>query len=174
MYIAAKSRIFIALTALALFAPTYANAQSSMPLPPAGGSTQWKHDRDRERRHHEGGYHHRDRDDWRKHRRSDRRERDDWGHRGAGKRDWGMRRDKRYGKDFYSGETPAGTYSGGWSAWRDPGNGTYTYGDGVGGDGMRILEVPTRKGPKVLGVAPKSFEGRCDSSGGVCIIRPSN
>ena len=176
MYIAAKSKILICMTALALLAPTYASAQSSVPLPPSGGGAKWKYDRDRH--HHKGGHHGRDRDGhdrdgWGKHRRSDRRDRDDWGRRGADNRDWGVRRDKRYGKDFYSGETPAGTYSGGWSAWRDPGNGTYTYGDGVGGDGMRIIEVPTRKGPKVLGVAPKSFEGACDRSGGVCIIRPS-
>ncbi|WP_194086910.1 hypothetical protein [Pseudohoeflea suaedae] len=175
MYIAAKTKILISLTVLALAAPSYASAQSAVPLPPNGGPT-WKFERDRDRHHHKGGHHGRDRDDWKKHRRSDRRDRDEWGRRGSDKHHWGKRRDERYGKDFYSGDVPAGTYSGSWSAWEDPGNGTYTYsqGNGVGGDGMRIFEVPTRAGPKVLGVTPESFEGACDTSGGVCIIRPGN
>ena len=173
------------MTALALLAPAVASAQQSGVNPPAGGGAEFKFKRDHDRhhrdrdRHRDRGHdrgHDRGRDrDWHDDRRGDRHDRDDWGRRGD-RRDWGIRRDKRYGRDFYRDETPAGTYSGGWSAWRDPGNGTYTHsdGDGVGGDGMRIIEVPTRNGPKNLGVAPDSFEGACDRSGGVCIIRPGN
>ena len=156
----AKSRVLIGLTALALLAPAVASAQQSGVNPPAGGGAEFKFKRDHDR-------HHRDRD----------RHRDrghDRGHDRGRDRDW--HDDRRGDRHDRRDETPAGTYSGGWSAWRDPGNGTYTHsdGDGVGGDGMRIIEVPTRNGPKNLGVAPDSFEGACDRSGGVCIIRPGN
>ncbi len=192
MAITAKSGFLISMAALILLAPVAASAQEPVINPPAGGSLQWKRERDWERRHHDhdrAGRHDRDRD-WRDHRRGDRdgwkrdghgrewsrNDRNDWGLRGGDGRDWGIRRDKRYGRDFYRDETPAGSYSGAWSAWRDSGNGTYTYsnGDGVGGDGIGIIQAPTRNGPKVLGVGPKSFEGACDRSGGVCIIRPGN
>ncbi|MBA70775.1 MAG: hypothetical protein CML30_18060 [Rhizobiales bacterium] len=167
------------MTALALLAPGIASAQQSGFNPPSDMGAESKLKRDHHRHHRDWrddrrGERH-DRDDWRRKKWS-RHDRDDWGQRGGDNRDWGIRRDKRYGKDFYGDQTPAGTYSGGWSAWRDPGNGTYSHsdGDGVGGDGMKIIEVPTRNGPKVLGVAPDSFEGACDRSGGVCIIRPGN
>ena len=180
------SRLFIAVTALALLAPVAVSAQdAAFPPPPSGGGADFRsdrdhHHRDRDRRHG------RDRDRHDRDRHDDRWSRNDrdrghdgrsgWGRRGGDGHDWGIRRDKRYGRDFYRDETPAGTYSGSWSAWRDSGNGTYTYsnGDGVGGDGIGIIQAPTRNGPKILGVGPKSFEGACDRSGGVCIIRPGN
>jgi hypothetical protein len=174
MLVMAKSRLLIGLIGLALLAPVAASAQQSA-FPPAPNGKPLKLLRERDRHHDRDRHHGRDRD-----RHDDRWSRNDgrkdWGSRGGDKRDWGIRRDKRYGRDFYRDDTPAGTYSGDWSAWRDSGNGTYTYsnGDGVGGDGIGIIQAPTRNGPKVLGVGPKSFEGACDRSGGVCIIRPGN
>tara|TARA_R110002020_G_scaffold135228_5_gene302036 strand:+ start:1082 stop:1768 length:687 start_codon:yes stop_codon:yes gene_type:complete len=151
---------------------------------------------DDRRRHWSGNDRHDGRKDWtrkdwdRKDWTRKDRDRRDWGHRGADRHQWGIRRSDRNdprdrdgrnhsndrpGRDLYRRhDRPADTYTGGGGVWRDPGNGTYVYsGDGgIGGSNMKILEVPTRRGPKVIGIAPDSFEAACDYAGDVCIIRP--
>ncbi|MBC7284319.1 hypothetical protein [Hoeflea sp.] len=181
--------ILIGLAAMALLAPLPAAAQ-----PPAFAPTvEAAHPKlvsDRDVRRHWDRDRRHDRD-WHKKRirdRADRRdarrrhwsgntrydERKDWGHRAGDSADWGIRRSDRHRDLYRNRDRRADTYSGGGGVWRDPGNGTYVYGGDsrVGGSGLRIIEVPTRRGPKVLGIAPESFEGACDRSGRVCIIRP--
>ncbi|KGF67547.1 hypothetical protein LL06_21625 [Hoeflea sp. BAL378] len=195
----ATSTLLIGLAAWLLLAPAHAGtrppafapaAEAAQPLPVSDRS------RDRDWRMGDRGDRHDGRRDDRRRQWSgnDRHDgRTDWGRRGADGQQWGIRRTDRSdiydrrdrdfrsdrndhrGRDLHRRDRrPADTYSGGGGVWHDPGNGTYVYsGDGrAGGSGMRIIEVPTRRGPKVIGIAPGSFEGACDYSGDVCVIRP--
>lgn len=78
-----------------------------------------------------------------------------------------------YGGDDFPSQANGGTYFGGLSAWRDPGNGTYFHSERYdGGYGYVGRDRDYRRpGPKIIRVNPSSAGRACSWESGVCVIR---
>lgn len=91
----------------------------------------------------------------------------------------GRRTDDRrgfYGGDDFPDYIPGiGTYAGGISAFRVPGNGIYFNRDRNDRyryvDDAEFAPQPRRKGPKIITVSPKTMNRACAYEHGVCVIR---
>lgn len=97
-------------------------------------------------------------------------------------RDYRRNRDRTPYYDYGSGgnfPSPVpgiGTYAGGISAWRDPGNGIYFSQDNYGGYGYGDVNIDVdigayMNGPRVLDVDPETMDRACSYEHGVCVIR---
>lgn len=80
------------------------------------------------------------------------------------------------GGNFPSPVPGIGTYAGGISAWRDPGNGIYFSQDNYGGYGYGDVNIDVDLGaymnrPRVLDVDPETMDRACSYERGVCVIR---
>ncbi len=129
----------------------------------------FRHERRADRRHD----YRRDRR-WRAEHRRDRRSRDvvrDY------RRDRNWQPDYYYDGDSFPSTVPGiGTYAGGLSAWRDPGNGIYFSRESYGNYGYGDVNIDVDLGaylggPQILDVDPAAVDNACSYEKGVCVIR---
>ncbi|MDQ0317936.1 hypothetical protein QO002_000074 [Pararhizobium capsulatum DSM 1112] len=82
-----------------------------------------------------------------------------------------------YGGDGFPSPIPGiGTYAGGLSAWRDPGNGIYFSNENYGSYGYGDVSIDVdlgayMGGPQILDVDPAAVDNACSYEKGVCVIR---